>query len=252
MERGSYRALSPARKVIMEILHHGQKVPSLPTGRRSNIAPLVAARRDLASPPTWMAIFTRAYGLAAVEHPELRSALISYPWPRLYVHPETVCTVLVEREWQGELVVLAAKIRGPENQSLEALSGHLKSFQERPVLEVSDFRQMLRLGRLPGFMRRFAFWSTLHLSGYKRAKRFGTCSISSLGRLGAEQYHPISPLTTYFSVGPVSDRGDVEFKIIYDHRIMDDSQVARCLRTVERILHDRLLPELDAAPRRAA
>lgn len=252
MLKGSYRALSPARKVIMEILHHGQKVPSLPTGRKSNIGPLVASRRELASPPTWMAIFTRAYGLAAREHPELRSALISYPWPRLYVHPETVCTVLVEREWQGELVVLAAKIRGPENQTLQALQEHLKSFQDRPVLEISDFRQMLRLGRLPGFMRRFAFWSTLHFSGHKRAKRFGTCSISSLGRLGAEQYHPISPLTTYFSVGPVSEKGDVEFKIIYDHRIMDDSQVARCLKTIESVLHGPLLTELRESERKAA
>ena len=68
--------------------------------------------------------------------------------------------------------------------------------------------------------------TTLNLSGFKRAKRLGTFTISSLGNLGVEQHHPISPLTTYLTFGPISASGEVNVKIIYDHRVMDGRTVA--------------------------
>src|SRR5262249_23944394 len=146
-----------------------------------------------------------------------------------------------ERAWQGEQVVLAAKIRAPENSTLAALDGHLRYFKEAPVLEVSSFRQLLRLGRLPGFIRRFTFWHSLYLSGFKRAKRLGTFMISSLGSLDVEQHHPLTPLTTYFTFGPISPEGEVTAKIIYDHRVLHGRCVARCLQTLDEVLRTTLL-----------
>ncbi len=242
---GRWLSLSPARKMVHEILHHGRKVPTLPLSKVIHIGKLVKARTAGAF-VSWTAIFMKAYGLIAKQHPELRQAYIPYPWPRLYEHPYSVCSLLIEREHAGESIVLGAKLRAPEDQSLAELDEQMRVFRSAPLHEVSCFRQWLRLGRLPGFVRRFVFWHTLNLLGYRRAKRVGTFAISSLGNLGVEQHHPISPLTTYLTFGPISTAGDVTVKLIYDHRVMDGRAVARCLGDLETILNRRILDELKA------
>jgi hypothetical protein len=241
--QGRCFALSPARKMVMEVLHHGRKVPTLPLSKEVRVSSLIEARKAGAF-VSWSAIFMKAYGLVALQHPELRRAYIPYPWPHLYEHPCSECALLLEREHQGESIVLGAKLRWPERQTLSALDGHLQRFREAPIEEICDFRQWLRLGRLPGVVRRFLFWSTLNWSGFKRAKRLGTFAISSLGNLGVEQHHPISPLTTYFTFGPISPAGTVNVKIIYDHRVMDGRTVARCLNDLQIVLETHLLEEL--------
>jgi hypothetical protein len=238
--------------MVLELLHHARRVPSLPLSRALDVSPLAEARRQAAVPPSWLAIFMRAYGLTARQHPELRRAFIPWPWKRFYEHPESLCAVLIERDYQGEQVVLGAKIRGPENCTLAELDSHLRYFKEAPVLQVSPFRQILRLGRLPGFLRRFTIWHSLYLSGFTRATRFGTFMISSLGNLGVEQHHPLTPLTTYFTFGPISPEGKVTAKVIYDHRVMDGRCVARSLQTLDESLRTTLLAEVRSARRAAA
>jgi hypothetical protein len=217
-----------------------------------DLGAIVAARRSLAEPPSWVALFTRAYGLTAQRHAELRRAFIRWPWPHLYEHPCSECAVLVERAYEGETIVLGAKIRAPENQTLAGIDAHLRRFKEAPLEEVSPFRQLLRFARLPTLLRRFVFWHALHWSGFKRARHFGTCMVSSLGNLGVEQCHPLTPLTTYLTFGPVSATGAVTVKIIYDHRVMDGRSVARCLNDLEQVMQSQLLRELRAPQRGAA
>lgn len=235
--------LSPTRKMVCEILHHGRKVPALPLSKVMRLGELAEARRAGAR-VSWTAIFMRAYALVAQQHAELRRAYLPWPRPRLYEHPSSTCAVILEREHQGESAVLGARIRCPEAQDLCALDEHLRRLRQAPIEEISCFRQWLRIGRLPGFVRRFLFWSTLNLSGAKRAKRLGTFAISSLGNLGIEQHHPVSPLTTYLTFGPISRRGRVNVKIIYDHRVMDGRTIARSLVELEHVLTTRLLDEL--------
>jgi len=242
--KGKVIPLSPARRLVHELMHHAKKVPSLPLSRTFLIPDLVDLRTSISNPPSWFAVFMKAYGIVAQQIPELRHAFLPYPYARLYEHPTTTCTVLVEREFQGEPIVLAAKIRAPENSSLLAIDQHLRSFREKPLAEISEFRQLLRLGRVPGFCRRFVFWSSLYWSGAKRAKRLGTCMMSSLGALGVEQEHPLTPLSTYFTFGPVRTDGEVTAKIIYDHRVMDGRTIARALVALEEVLKTAVYREL--------
>jgi hypothetical protein len=238
--------------MVLELLHHARRVPSLPLARTLDLGALPDVRRRSPCRPSWVAVFAKAYGVVARRHPELRRALIPWPWPHLYQHPQSEAAFLVEREWQGEPVVLGAKVRGPENQTLGQLDACLRRFREAPLLEVSAFRQILRLGRLPWVLRRFTMWQSLYLSGYKRAKRLGTFMISSLGDLGVEQFHPLTPLTTYLTFGPVGDDGRVVAKIVYDHRVLDGRTVARCLIDLERVLRDHITAELREARPAAA
>jgi hypothetical protein len=227
-------------------------VPSLPLARTFDLGAVAAARQTLPVAPSWTALFLRGYGLTARRHPELRRAFIRWPMPHFYEHPWSECAVLVEREHEGETVLLGAKVRAPELQPLADIDGHLRRFREAPVQDVSCFRQLLRLARLPGLVRRFVFWHVLHCSGFKRAKHFGTCMVSTLGNLGVEQFHPLTPLTTYLTFGPVSPAGEVTVKIVYDHRVMDGRAVARCLNDLEQVLRDQILSELRGLQCRAA
>jgi pyruvate/2-oxoglutarate dehydrogenase complex dihydrolipoamide acyltransferase (E2) component len=250
--KGVRVALSPARRIVVELMHHARKVPSLPLKRTINIAALVQARQRCEMRPSWIALFLKAYALVALHRPELRRAYVGWPTPSLYEHPFSICSVLVEREWYGEKIVLGAKIRAPDEQPVSAIDEHLHRLATAPLEDISEFRQLLNLGRVPGLLRRFVFWNSLHLSGFKKCKRFGTFMVSSLGNLGVEQCHPLTPLTTYLSFGPISDAGDVTVLLVYDHRVMDGRTVGQALVDVEAALNGPILAELQHQPLREA
>jgi hypothetical protein len=238
--------------MVCELLRHARRVPTVPHAYELNVADLAGARRQCTDPPSWLTIFLRAYGLVSARRPELRRAYIPWPVPHLYEHPTSMAGVTVEREWHGEHVVLAAKVRSPEEQSLTSIAAALREFATAPVESVSSFRQILRLGRLPAFCRRFVLWQTLYLFGYNRCKRFGTFMISSLGSLGGTQLHSIAPVTSNLTFGPIRPDGRVTVVIVYDHRVMDGRTVARCVQELERVLQTEVLDELRALARAAA
>lgn len=238
--------LSPARKLVAELLYHAKSVPSLPLKRVINVSNLQAARAIASPRSSWIAMFLKAFAIVAVDHPELRRAYVPWPWPHLYEHPHSNCAVLIERDWDHEKAVLAAKIRGPEQQTLADIDASLRMFASAPFESVSDLRQLSRLARLPALVRRWAFWNTINLSGYSKCKRFGTFMVSSLGNQGVEQMHPLTPLTTYLSFGPIAANGDVTALIVYDHRVLDGRTVAAALVELEVALNGPVLAELRA------
>ena len=205
--KGKDLALTPGRRLIAEFMHHAQMVPSIPLARPCDVSALVAARRQASPAVSWMAIFLKAYALAARDIPELRRAWIPFPYARLYEHPSSEAAVLIEREHGGESIVVGAKIRCPEDAPLAEIDGHLRRYRETPVEKITAFRQLLRLARLPLPLRRFFFWRVLAVSGNRRACRLGTFVISSLGNFGVEQMHPLTALTTYFTYGPIRPDG---------------------------------------------
>lgn len=251
-QRGTTRRPSLARRLIAELVHHARKVPSLPNGRDARLAAVAEARAALPAPPSWLAIFLRAYGLVAAEVPQLRQAWLPFPYARIYEHPHTECGVLIERDWDGEKAVLAAKVRAPEAMTLGQIDAHLKRFRDAPLESITAFRQLRRLARLPWPLRRFFMWRLLNVSGYTRACRLGTALVSSLGQYGVEQMHPLTALTTYFSFGPVRADGSVRLLLVYDHRVFDGRTSARSLARVEEVLNTTLLGELRALARPAA
>lgn len=250
--KGARVPLSAARKMVVEWLHHAKKVPSLPLKRSMNVSALLEARAASGSRHSWVALFLKAYAIVARDRPELRRCYVPYPWPHLYEHPHSECAVLVERDWDGEKAVLAAKIRGPEQQPLDFIDQTMKRFATAAAHEISDLRQLTLLGRLPGFARRWAFWNTLNLSGFTKSKRFGTFMVSSLGNFGVEQMHPLTPLTTYLSFGPIAANGDVTALIVYDHRVLDGRTVGAALVDLETALNGPVLAEVEATTARVA
>ena len=247
--RGRSIPLSPVRKLVVDLtlLH----VPSVPVQRIMNIAPLVAARAAAKGRPAWSAIFAKAYALVADEIAILRRAYVKLPTPHLYEYPLSKLSMVVEREYQGEMVVLTTLIRDPAQMSLAAISAAIRHAKTVPVEEVRSFKRMLDLARWPWPLRRLIWWLGLNI-GRQRGNYFGSYGISVYSGLGSESLHPISPLTGVLNYGVIGADGSVAVRIMYDHRVLDGATVARVLARIEEKLGNELLQELTAMQQPAA
>jgi hypothetical protein len=242
--RGRTLRLSLPRRFICDLLHFAARVPSVPVQRRMNLAAVVAARQAAAPRPSWAAIFTKAYAFVCSARPELRRCYLSFPTPRLYEHPISVASVAVERRFGDEDAVFFGHVKSPESCSLTDLDARLRAFKEQPVERIGAFRHALRLSAWPRPLRRLAWWIGLSAWGRKRAHFFGTFGVSVYAGLGAASLHPLSPLTTALNYGVIDTDGNVDVRLIYDHRVMDGATVARALQDLERVLQCEIVAEL--------
>jgi hypothetical protein len=244
--RGRWLPLSRTRRLVGDLLHFAHQIPTIPVQKHMGLGRLVLARTRLEARPSWVALFVKAYGLVCMEMPALRRAYLRFPWPHLYEHPETICSVAVERVVDGEEGVLFGRLRTPEARTLTELTNKLVHYKEDPVESIGCFRLALRWMRVPAILHRPAWWWGLNGSGWLRARLFGTFGISVYSGLGVESLHPISPLTTVLNYGPIAADGAVAVRIVYDHRVLDGSTVGRALVRLEEVLTGPILSELDA------
>jgi hypothetical protein len=242
---GRWLPLAKPRRFIGDLVHFARRIPSAPVSRVFDVAALLEPRIGHPARPSWSVLFMKAYAMVGAEHAPLRRSLMEFPWSRLYEHPWMNCALAIERSYQGEEGVFVGLFRAPEQQTLSQLQ-HSVSWYKNEVLEkVGFYRMALRFSKAPLPLRRLLWWGALNFSGQKRCKRFGTFGLSSYGALGAEQIHPISPLTTTLTYGPIDPvTGKVVVKLIYDHRVLDGAYVARRLRNIEEVLNGAILEEL--------
>ncbi len=187
----------------------------------------------------------KAYAIVGAAHAPLRRSYLEFPWPRIYEHPWMNCALAIERDHEGEDGVFVGLFRAPEAQNLAQIQHWLQWYKNEKLEKVGFYRQALRFSRIPTPVRRAFWWVTLNVSGYKRCKRFGTFGLTSYGSLGAENLHPISPLTTTLTFGPIDPAtGRVVVKLIYDHRVLDGAYIARRLGDIETVLKTTIRDEL--------
>lgn len=242
---GRYLPLSGPRRFIIDLVRYARQVPSVPVSRTIDVGELAEPRASHPARPSWSLVFMKAFARVARDHPQLRRAYLGFPWPKLYEHPTSICALALERRLDDdEEGIFVGLFRAPESQDFAQLQDGLQRYKHQPLHEIGFFRQAMRVSRAPAPIRRLLWWSTLHVSGRKRAKRLGTFGLTSYGALGAESLHPISPLTTTFTYGPIDADGRVNLKLIYDHRVLDGAYVARRLHDIEATLHGPILDEL--------
>jgi len=237
-------ALSAPRRFIVDLMHFARQVPTVPVQRRMNLRAVVRARSAAQPRPSWVGIFTKAFALVAARWPELRRAHLSFPVPRLYEHPVSIATIAVERTFGDERAVFFGKLRSPDERGLPEIDQRLQALKEHPIEEIGAFRHALFLSRFPWPLRRLLWWIGLNVWGRKRAAYFGTFGVSVYAGLGAASLHPLSPATCTLNYGVIDERGDVEVRIIYDHRVLDGATVARVLADLEQVLNGAIVNEL--------
>jgi hypothetical protein len=121
--------LSLPRRLICDLLHFAQRIPSVPVQRLMNLHPLCDARKRAASRISWCALFLKGFGRMALEVPHFRRAYMSFPYARLYEHPYSIASVAFERRYRKEDAVFFGHFRSPETQTLTALDEAIRHYE---------------------------------------------------------------------------------------------------------------------------
>src|SRR5262249_27607755 len=234
------------RRLVIDLMTFSQRVPTVTVDRRMNLSRLVAARQACCPRPTWTALFTKAYALVAAREPLLRRCYMGFPWPPFYEHPKNIATLNIGRRVADEDVVLHAHVRGPDRRSLVKIDEIIRYFMDTPVHEIDSYRRVNRVSYLPGPIRRLLMWATLNLFGRRRCHNFGTFGITSVAGQGAGILNLVPLLTSTLHYGLFDDKGCLDVRLAFDHRVLDGAQAAETLLHLEVTLLGAILDEVRA------
>ena len=240
---GKYHSVSYFRRLVTDLMYFSAKVPCVTIERRMCLAPLIEARQACARPPSWSAIFTKAYALVAARTPRLRTCYLSFPWPRLYENAVSVATVNVDRQLADERIVIHAYISAPETLSLPALDEILQHYKNEPVENLSSYMTGRRVSMIPWPLRRWAWWAALNILGPIRCHFFGTFGITSVCSFGSGILNLVPLLTSTLHYGMFDTAGRMAMRLAFDHRVIDAATAAQALADMEKVLLSEVLEE---------
>lgn len=244
--RGRSIPLSTPRRFMADLCWLANRTPIGVIRGRIGLSRLLAARKAAAKPAIPVSLlFTKAYAIVARETPELRRSYAPFPTAHLHEVEQSVASLMIERDWNGETALFPARVKDPASRGLRELAALLDEALNDPPEKSRHFGKLARLSRLPTLLRR-AIWLYGFNSGRQRPNYFGTFGVSVLGHLGAEIVYPMSPLTSFLSYGPFGEDGTVEVTIGFDHRVMDGAVVARAIARLGEVLESEIVAELEA------
>jgi len=223
-------------------------MPIVTFERRMDLSPLLAARKRVPRPPAWAVLFAKAFAIVAARRPELRRTYLPLPWPHLWESDESVASVAIERDFEGEPAVFFGMLWAPDKRPLSELAVKLDEWKTKPVWEVYRFRRLLRFSKLPLPLRRFLWWYATSWLGSVKARNFGTYGVSLTGPAGATATNLICPLTTSLNCGIIQADGTVDVRLHFDHRVMDGMPAARALEELEQVLRTEMAAEILCPP----
>jgi hypothetical protein len=192
----------------------------------------------------WAALFLRAYGLAGLEIPELRQVFMVYPWNRIYEHPHAVASISIHRDDpdHGGKRLIWARIGDIESKNVDTIQHELDRAASGPLNEV--FKDGYRVERLPTPLRRLSWWIGMTWQGRQKAKKIGTCSISTLAGEGVlNRAHPLI-VTSSIAYDRCDAEGNCLATLLCDHRIIDGVLAAKILGRIEHHMNNRVVEEL--------
>ena len=238
------KALTLGRRFLCDYLHFSNKGQTAAAERVMRLPDVVAARSTAVPRPSWGAIMTKAFALAARNHPEMRSAYFSFPWGHIGEYESQIASVIVDRRIGDENMIFLAPLVCPELQSLAALDEHLRRYKEEPVESFRTFREAMQIGRMPRFLRHFLWWLGLNVLPNRRARHFGTFGVTTMSPFGAKTLEVPSLWSALLHYGPISPTGEVSVGLAFDHRVMDGAVAGYTLLEMEQVLHHEILAEL--------
>jgi hypothetical protein len=245
-----YQSVPLHRRWINDVVHFGKKAHVIGCTWRLNVAPVVAARAAHQPAIGWTAIWMKGIALVGRRRTELRTAYLPFPWAHLYLHPECVCTVVIERTWRGSTAVFFEQFRQPDAVSLVDLDNRLRSLKLVPVESVSSFRRLIRLARPPVIVRRLIWSIVLNWCGRLRGRYMGTFAINPFPT-GGSVTQSATLLSFALYHGLIEPNGDTQVHVLFDHRVIDGTQAYRLLRDIEATLNRDIVAELNEGSGRA-
>ena len=237
-----WRSIGKGRQVIFDVLWLAKKVPSFPVEATFDLGELADLRKQASPRISWLTVMARAYSLAAVEHPLLRSSFFRWPYPRLYESRYTVISCSVNRKVNGEDRLFFGRLRWPESKSLREVQDELLRYQQEPVEQI--FKEQVAAQAVPTFLRRIGWWWRMRVNASQRTRRIGSASISTLANYGVRnRLHPCI-FTSSLDYSPLSEDGQMSLTIQCDHRVLDGVAAAEALLSIGQHLRETLVDEL--------
>ena len=246
--RGRRIALSPPRRLLTDLSHLSRGFPRATLLARINVAALVEPRDQARIP--WPVVFAKAYALVAAQTPQLRRIYVKLPWPHLYELPQSVASIIIERDWphngdSGEKALFLGRLKAPDTATLPNLTTRLLALKSAPIDSIADFRRALAIARLPLPLRRLLVWLSLNI-GRQVPNFMGSFAVSALGSHGAAIIDTIPVWSSFLNYGPIAPDGGVDVYLSVDHRVIDGAPAARAIRALEAMLNGPVLDELRA------
>jgi hypothetical protein len=226
------------------MMDFSREIPLIPFERRMQLAELVAARNCCSIKPSWCGIFTKALAIVGQRIPVFRRAYLKFPRPRLYEHPYSVACVVIERDVLGDLGVIFCLIRKPHELPLTEIDGRILMYQKDPLNKHGTTRKIVRVSKLPRWLRHLGWWYQLNCDGTIRAYNSGTYGVSVTAGHGATALSLETPLTSTLHYGIFEADGSLACRMTFDHRVMDGGDMARILVELESVLRTEMLAEV--------
>lgn len=248
--RGRSVKLSLPRRFMSDVCWTAHLIPLGFISGQINISPLMEARRASVSRPPITALLAKAFALVADEHPEFRSSYSPWPWPHLYEVPESVASIIMERDVYGEAAALPIIIKRVARRSIEDIAGEIEQFRTAPVEKVPHLRRLMGFSKLPLLVRRFLWYLAFNI-GRQRPNYFGTFGITGLGQFGARITRAVSPISIILCPGPIQPDGSMEIVIGFDHRVFDGMVVAKAFGKIENALNGPIAEEVSPQVQKA-
>lgn len=243
--RGRSRPVSYFRRLVIDLMHFSRKVPAITIERRMDLSALSAARASCTPAPTWSALFIKAFALMGVKKPLLRTSFMPFPWARFYENRSSIAALSVDREVDGERIVLFALVSRADNRSLRDIDAIIREHQTKPLDEIKSYQASLMLSKLPKPIRRFVWWWGLNVYGSSRCHKFGTFGITSVCSKGSGMVRLV-PLVTYtLHYGMMEADGSIKMRLTFDHRVLDGATAADLLKDMEATLRGAVLAEVE-------
>jgi hypothetical protein len=234
------------RRWIADIVHFGRKSHCVGCKWVINVAPAAAARKSRIPPVSWVAIWVRTIALAGQKWPELRMCYLPYPWPRVYLHPFTVATLVVERQWNGVPAVFLDTIKHPETLPITEIEHIFLGLRENPVERVGAYRFLIRISKLPLLLRRCLWSIGFYWSGRLRTKYMGSFAVNFIRAPRFSVAQTMTPISFSLWFSLVDPNGDMTAHLLWDHRLLDAMAADRLVHDLEAIMNKVVAAELSA------
>ena len=207
--RGRRIALSLPRRLLTDLSHLSRGFPRATLLTRINVAALVEPRDQARIP--WPVVFAKAYALVAAESAPLRRVYVKLPWPHLYELPQSVASIIVERDWphdgdSGEKALFLGRLKAPDTATLPNLATRMLALKSAPINSIADFRRALAIARLPLPLRLLLVWLSLNI-GRLVPNFMGSFAISALGSHRAAIVATIPVWSSFLNYGPIGPTG---------------------------------------------
>jgi pyruvate/2-oxoglutarate dehydrogenase complex dihydrolipoamide acyltransferase (E2) component len=206
---------------------------------------LLAHRRTSAGGYSVVSYVLLAVGRTLAAFPEANCAYGGSLRPRLAKHTAVDAKLTLDKETDGQRVVLSVVLPGVDTAGIDAIQSTVDRLRTDAPADIPELAGARVLQKLPVFFGRLAFGLATRLKG--RHRRMGTVAVTSLGHRPIIRFFSSGGTAVTIGVGrireiPVVRDGamvavpSMPVSMTFDHRVIDGALAADVLTELKRAI----------------